>query len=162
ATIANDFSVGVEIAHPGAYPQPMNAAMALWYERDALGWKQRFPAWMKETGLPDDFVARPVRPDVIAGEVQGKTYYMVDYTPQQYEALARLMAGLNRALPRIRLEAPRDPAGEVVDHVLPESRLRAFDGIVGHFHVQKNKQDPGPAFQWEPTLRAARELRERR
>ncbi|MCB9879625.1 MAG: N-acetylmuramoyl-L-alanine amidase [Planctomycetes bacterium] len=159
ATIANDFSVGVEIAHPGAYPQPMNAAMAVWYERDELGWKQKFPQWMTETGLPRDFVARPARPGIVTGEVQGKTWHMVDYTPQQYAALARLMAGLNRALPRIRLDAPREPDGDVIDHVLPAPELRAFDGIVGHFHVQKNKQDPGPAFQWDPVLRAARELR---
>ena len=30
--------------------------------------------------------------------------------------------------------------------------------IVGHFHVQQNKTDPGPAFQWERLLREAREL----
>ena len=63
--------------------------------------------------------------------------------------------------PRIRLEAPRDQNGEVVDHALPEAELRAFDGIVGHFHVQTNKQDPGPAFQWNRVLGEARRLRGR-
>ena len=44
-------------------------------------------------------------------------------------------------------------SGAVVDRVLPADRLHAFEGIVGHFHVQENKQDPGPAFDWERLLR---------
>ncbi|MBL8752712.1 MAG: N-acetylmuramoyl-L-alanine amidase [Planctomycetes bacterium] len=162
ATIANDFSIGVEIAHPGAYPQPMNATMAVWYEKDAQGWRQRFPGWLKETGiLTPDFVIRPARPEIVSGTVQGKTYHQLDFTEQQYAALARLCAALSEVFPRIRLEAPRDQNGEVVDHALPEAELRAFDGIVGHFHVQTNKQDPGPAFQWNRVLGEARRLRGR-
>jgi N-acetylmuramoyl-L-alanine amidase len=160
ATIANDFSIGVEIAHPGAYPQPMAAPMAAWYEQDEIGWRQKFPAWITETGIrTKGFVIRPDRPDIISGTVQGKVYHQLDFTPQQYAALAKLCAGLSRVFPRIRLEAPRDAAGAIVDHVLPEAELRAFDGIVGHHHVQKNKQDPGPALQWERLLREARALR---
>ena len=157
ATIANDFSVGVEIAHPGAFPQPMNAAMAIWYAKDEQGWFLSFPKWMTETGiLTPGFVARPDRPQIVAGEVQGKTWHQLDFTPQQYAALARLAAALNRLLPRIRLEVPRHADGSVVTQALPEGDLRAFDGIVGHFHVQKNKQDPGPAMQWDRLLRDAR------
>lgn len=160
ATLANDFSIGVEIAHPGAYPQPMGAPMAIWYEKDAVGWRQKFPKWMTETGIrTPDFVIRPDRPDLIAGEVQGAIYHQLDFTTQQYTALAKLCAGLSRAFPRIRLEVPRNPDGSVINHVLPEAELRAFDGIVGHFHVQKNKQDPGPAMQWDRLLRAARAAR---
>ncbi len=160
ATIANDFSVGVEIAHPGAYPQPMNAAMARFYEKDELGWKAKFPSWLQYGVRTPDFVARPDRPEIIEGVVQGQRLYQLDFTPQQYEALAHLCAGLSKVFPRIRLDAPRDPDGEVRTRVLPEDELRAFDGIVGHFHVQKNKNDPGPAFQWERVLRQARALRE--
>jgi N-acetyl-anhydromuramyl-L-alanine amidase AmpD len=159
ATIANDGSVGVEIAHPGAYPQPMSAPMAVWYEKDELGWRQRFPKWLTETGVrTPDFVARPDRPDIVAGLVQGRVYHQLDFTPQQYAALARLCAGLARVFPRIRLDVPRNADGSVVDHVLPKDELLAFDGIVGHFHVQQNKQDPGPALQWERLLRDARAL----
>ncbi|MCA8964791.1 MAG: N-acetylmuramoyl-L-alanine amidase [Planctomycetes bacterium] len=159
ATIANDFSVGVEIAHPGAYPQPMNADMRRFYEKDEFGYKAKFPAWLEYGVRTPNFVARPDRPDIIDGEIQGKRYYQLDFTPQQYEALAHLCAGLNRVFPRIRLDAPRDPDGEVRTAALPEEELRAFDGIVGHFHVQTNKNDPGPAFQWERVLRQARALR---
>jgi len=156
ATIANDFSVGIEIAHPGARAQPLGAEMRTWYEQDELGWRMKFPKWMKETGVrTEGFVPRPDRPELVSGTVQGKTFHQFDFTKEQYEALPKLIAGLHCALPRIRLEAPRNPDGTVVDHVLPEDELRAFDGVVGHFHVQKNKQDPGPAFQWDRVLREA-------
>jgi N-acetyl-anhydromuramyl-L-alanine amidase AmpD len=160
ATIANDFSVGIEIAHPGAWPQPLNADMRRWYEQDEHGWRMKFPDWI-ETGVRTaDFIARPDRPEIVSGEVQGRTYFQFDYTPQQYASLARLCAGLARVFPRIRLEVPRNPDGSVVNRVLPEAELRAFDGIVGHFHVQENKQDPGPAMQWDRLLAEARALRD--
>ena len=71
-----------------------------------------------------------------------------------------MCAALNAVFPRIRLEVPRDAAGHLIPRVLPEAELRGFDGIVGHFHVQANKQDPGPAFQWERLLQQARALAE--
>ncbi len=160
ATIANDYSIGVEIAHPGDFPQPLGAPMRTWYEKDAQGWRVKFPKWMTELGIrTPDFVARPDRPDVIAGEVQGRTLYQFDYTPQQYRSLIALCAALNRVFPRIRLDAPRDAAGAIRTSALPAEELAAFDGIVGHFHVQTNKTDPGPAFQWERVLQQAREQR---
>lgn len=162
ATIANDFSVGVEIAHPGTYPQPLSAAMRRFYEQDAQGWRLRFPTGRIDPGIrTPDFIGRPARPGVIEGVVQGDRLYQFDFTPEQYHALAHLCAGLSRALPRIRLEVPRNPDGTVVQHVLPEAELRAFDGIVGHFHVQKNKNDPGPAMQWDLLLAEARAIRDR-
>jgi N-acetylmuramoyl-L-alanine amidase len=163
ATVANDFSVGIEVAHAGAWASPLNADMRRWYEQDAEGWRQKFPKWMPISGIrTKDFVARPDRPDFISGEVQGQTFHQFDFTTQQYRALAKLIAGLNRALPRIEIDAPRNKDGTVINHVIEEANLRQFDGIVGHFHVQKNKRDPGPAFQWERVLREARELAEKR
>jgi N-acetyl-anhydromuramyl-L-alanine amidase AmpD len=93
--------------------------------------------------------------------VQGRTYHQFDFTNEQYRALPKLIAALNKALPRIRIDAPRDPRGKIINRALPESTLRQFDGVVGHFHVQTNKQDPGPAFQWEHVLDEARQLRAR-
>lgn len=156
ATIANDGSIGVEIAHPGAWHQPMNADMARWYDKDERGWFMKTPPWMQETGIrTPDFVARPARPAIVQGIVQGETWHQLDFTDAQYEALARLCASLSRVFPRLRLQVPREADGSVVNHVLPAERLHAFEGIVGHFHVQKNKQDPGPAFDWERLLRTA-------
>ena len=31
-----------------------------------------------------------------------------------------------------------------------------FSGILGHYHVQTNKVDPGPGFDWEPFLAEVR------
>ncbi|MBL8729854.1 MAG: N-acetylmuramoyl-L-alanine amidase [Planctomycetes bacterium] len=159
ATIANDGSIGVEIAHPGAWPQPLNADMRRWYEQDEIGWRMRFPDWIEHGVATPGFVARPARPEPIAGAVNGRVYHQFDFTEPQYHALAQLCAALQRVFPRIRLEAPRDASGRVVDHALSADALRAFDGIVGHFHVQQNKQDPGPAFQWDRVLDEARALR---
>ncbi len=159
ATVANDWSVGVEIAHPGAYPQPMNAGMRRFYEKDEVGWKAKFPAWIEYGVRTPDFVARPDRPEIVEGVVQGTRLYQLDFTPQQYRALAHLCAGLSAVFPRIALEAPRDATGAVRTSALTAEELLAFDGIVGHFHVQKNKNDPGPAFQWERVLAEARTLR---
>ena len=162
ATVANDGAVGVEIAHPGAWRSPLNADMRRWYERDQIGWRMKYPAWMRETGVrTEGYIPRPDRPDLIAGAVQGHEYHQFDFTSEQYAALARLIAGLNQALPRIHLAAPRDAAGAIIDRALPSADLLAFDGVVGHFHVQTNKQDPGPAFQWERVLRDAAALRGR-
>ncbi|MEC9047065.1 MAG: peptidoglycan recognition family protein [Planctomycetota bacterium] len=160
ATIANNGSVGIEIAHPGAWLSPLNADMRRWYEQDQDGWRMRFPAWMAETGVrTPDFVPRPARPQFVSGFVQGEEYHQFDFTAEQYEALALLLAGLNQALPRIQLEAPRDIDGGVADRALSPDALLRFDGVVGHYHVQTNKQDPGPAFQWERVLAEARSLR---
>ena len=163
ATIANEFSVGVEIAHPGARAQPLSAEMRRWYEQDDGGWRMKLPKWMSEPGIrTEGFVARPARPDLISGPIHGKTYHQFDFTERQYEALAKLCAGLSQALPRIALEAPRAADGAISITTVPPDELRAFDGIVGHYHVQANKQDPGPAFQWERLLRDARRVRDER
>ena len=157
ATIANDGSVGVEIAHPGAYPQPLHAEMRRWYEQDERGYRLKVPAWIGDPGIrTPGFVARPDRPDLVQGIVQGRTYHQFDFTTEQYTALAHLCAALHAVFPRLRLEVPRDATGNMIPRVLPEAELRAFDGIVGHFHVQANKQDPGPAMQWDRLLRDAR------
>jgi len=160
ATVANGDSVGIEIAHPGAWRSPLNADMRRWYDQDDRGWRQKFPRWMAETGVrTEGFVARPDRPEFVSGPIHGTTYHQFDFTPEQYRALPKLMAALNEALPRIRLDAPRDPRGKVRYSKLSPAALAEHDGVLGHFHVQTNKVDPGPAFQWERVLARARELR---
>jgi N-acetyl-anhydromuramyl-L-alanine amidase AmpD len=161
AAIANDGSIGVEIAHPGAWAQPLNSDMRRWYVRDDVGWKMRVPPGIEDHVLTRDFVARPDRPEFVTGEVHGRTYHQFDFTPQQYTALARLCAGLAAVFPRLRLDVPRDGNGEIVRRALPQDQLHAFEGIVGHFHVTADKIDPGPAFQWERMLAEARALRSR-
>ena len=158
ATVANDVSIGVEIAHPGLWPQPLNADMRRWYEQDQAGWRLRLPPGVEDGVQTPGFVARPDRPDPIAGVVQGRTWHQFDYTSRQYEALAKLCAGLARIFPRLRLDVPRDADGQVIDRALAPAELQQFEGILGHYHVQSNKYDPGPALQWERLLDASRAL----
>ena len=62
ATTANDRSVGVEIAHIGAYPRTDHRVLREWYRHDSRGPYVRFPPWLVPTGLPAGFVAGPRAP----------------------------------------------------------------------------------------------------
>ena len=160
ATIANDRSVGIEIANVGAHPANDTKALNEWYHRDDQGRTQiRIP---KAVGDPrirtKNFVARPARDARVRGVVQGLTLEQYDFTPEQYAALEKLAAALGRVFPQIKLDCPRDAAGRPLNHKLSDEEWVRFKGILGHFHIQSNKQDPGPAFQWDKLVEGAREL----
>lgn len=159
ATIANRVSIGIEIAHPGVWRRPRHPDMLRWYAKDDQGWYMRFPPEIQETGLrTPDFIPRPDRAEQVQGSIHGTDYYQFDFTPEQYRTLAHLIATLHEVFPRIRIEAPRDADGNVRTDQLSEAELMAFEGIVGHHHVQRNKTDPGPAMQWDRLLADARAL----
>jgi len=160
ATVANGRSIGVEIAQIGAYP-PGTETLDEWYPRDAAGPWIRLPRRPDGQGrdgglLPPGFVGRPARPERTQGIVNGTRVEQHDFTHEQYETLVKLAAGLCRVLPRIRPNAPRGTDGEVRVDALSEADFAAFHGILGHQHVQANKTDPGPAFDWERFLVAVR------
>ncbi len=162
ATRSNDRSIGIEIANMGAYSISQTAApLQEWYKQDESGQTYiRIPDRLKGGGVRDTTsIFRPARNDLIVGEINGTTYRQYDFTPQQYAALIRLTAALNEVFPKIRLEAPRDPAGQLIPGVLDDAAWESFGGVLAHYHVQKEKQDPGPAFQWEYVLGEARKLR---
>lgn len=164
----NDRSIGIEIAHPG--PLELTRDLADRYTPDPdpagdpagpAGGRVRFDLGRLAPDVrTPDFVVRPARPRPIPGPIHGRTYTMYDYTEEQYEALAHLLAALARAFPDLKLEAPRTPDGAVVTTTVDPARLgaRAGVGVVGHFHVGGHKQDPGPAFDWDRVLTAARAL----
>ncbi|MAG59114.1 MAG: negative regulator of beta-lactamase [Planctomycetes bacterium] len=155
ATIANDRSIGVEIANIGAYGQ--RSALDRWYVRTPAGdVKMRFPEELGDPGLrTPGFVARPARSNLIRGRVNGHDLMQYDFTDAQYASLAKLVRTLAGVFPKIRLAVPRDAAGRVREGMLPRAEFDAFTGVLGHSHVQKNKTDPGPAFDWERLLREA-------
>ena len=131
---------------------------------------------------------RPARPTPVPGVVQGKPARQYDFTREQYRALASLSATLCTTLPKIQPDFPRqragvgpvsgellvaapgdpttrpdalarpDQNGPLVPHALTDAQYDAFQGILGHYHVQTNKTDPGPAFQWVPLLAEIRRL----
>ena len=158
ATKANPRSIGVEIANIGAYRPGATEPLDRWYGRDDAGLFLTLPEHLGDGGVrTGGFQGRPARPDFVHGRVQRQDLVMADLTPEQYQALVHLTAGLCRTFPRIQPDAPRDERGEVKDRSLSHGEFMAFGGILGHFHVQLNKVDPGPAFDWEPFLAAVRE-----
>lgn len=169
ATTSNDRSVGVEIANIGAYPFKrdeageivMPATLGRWYTHDDHGWRVSLPGWVGDGGLATpDFVARPARNHLVTGEIQSQQLAQFDLTDQQYDALIKLTATLHAALPKIALDAPRDDRGRVITTKLPDDQLPRASGLLAHWHIQSNKIDPGPAFDWERVIRGARrELR---
>jgi N-acetyl-anhydromuramyl-L-alanine amidase AmpD len=53
--------------------------------------------------------------------------------------------------------SPGEP-GQLIPHALPFPQFDNYQGILGHYHVQLDKQDPGPAFQWDRVINGARTL----
>ena len=47
---------------------------------------------------------------------------------------------------------------EVLPHKLPDDQLAKYQGVLGHYHIQTNKTDPGPALQWDKVINGARRL----
>jgi len=156
ATIANDRSVGIEIANIGAFPVSAAGALGRWYSRDARGTVITLPPDVGGGGVRRPGPFRPAREGPIAGTIQGQRLVMQDFTAEQYEALARLTAVLCKVLPRIECECPRDGAGTPVSGVLSAEAFAKFRGVLGHYHVQENKVDPGPAFDWNRVIGGAR------
>ena len=92
------------------------------------------------------------------GEVQGKTLKMYDLTPQQYDSLTKLTATLCKVFPRLKCDYPKDEQGHLITHKLSKEQLDSYQGVLGHYHIDLGKTDPGPAFQWERVINGARAL----
>jgi len=160
ATISNSRSVGIEIANMGAYPVNGRNPFAQWYAKEPDG-QTRITIPKKYGGggiLTRNFVGHPARPEPIIGMIQGKELIQYDFTPQQYEALIKLTAALCKVLPKIKCDYPKDAAGHLIRQKLPDAELETYEGVLGHFHIQTNKVDPGPAFQWDYVIGDARRL----
>ena len=160
ATSSNTRSVGIEIANIGAYPTNDTKALDNWYKPDEDG-RNRIvlPKALGDGGFrTKDFVGRPARNEPVVGRIQGHKLAQYDFTPEQYRALTHLTAALCGVLPKIRLDYPRDAAGELVREKLPDEVLSNYSGVLGHYHVQRNKVDPGPAMQWDRVIHGARRL----
>lgn len=152
ATIANDRSIGIEIANIGAYPPDAAKPLAEWYRREPNGDATiTIPPRIKIPGvLTPDFTGHPARPGPISGAIHGKPLLQYDFTPEQYAALAKLAAALCRVFPRIHADYPHGFfSDEPTPHALTVPKFASFHGILGHYHIQENKSDPGPAFDWK-------------
>ena len=43
-------------------------------------------------------------------------------------------------------------------HKMPAEMYQEYHGVLGHYHIQDNKVDPGPALQWDYVIGEARRL----
>ncbi|MEQ1893915.1 MAG: N-acetylmuramoyl-L-alanine amidase [Planctomycetota bacterium] len=152
ARAANPRSIGVEIAHVGAFPPGERERFERWYEWSETGTRIR-PARLDSAMIRTlGFEGRPAREDFVRGSIHGEELVQPDFTPEQYRSLAALARALHSAFPRIALDAPRDSAGHVRMDALTDAEEAEFSGILGHHHLQTDKLDPGPAFDWERFL----------
>jgi N-acetyl-anhydromuramyl-L-alanine amidase AmpD len=160
ATTSNSRSIGIEIANIGAYAPAARGPLDEWYQRDSNGLvRVVIPARLGESGIrTPDFVPRPARAEPVMGAVQGRELVQYDFTPEQYAALTRLTAALCKIFPKMRCDYPRDAEGRLIPAKLPDEELERFQGILGHYHIQSNKADPGPALQWDALIDGARRL----
>ena len=160
ATVANQRSIGIEIANVGAYPPGMTEPLDRWYRRDDDGVTHlQIPGGPEAAGIRDLGASlRPIRIEPVTGTVRGTTLVQYDLTAEQYDSLVKLTATLCTIFPDLPCDYPRDSSGALIADTLPRERWADYQGILGHYHVQTNKIDPGPAFQWDRLIDGARAL----
>ncbi|HEX7599241.1 MAG TPA: peptidoglycan recognition family protein, partial [Polyangia bacterium] len=100
--------------------------------------------------LPVEYRSRPHHPVVI----NGSSYDAYEFRPEQYEALASLSRALLRLFPKLKPVIPERDGQPWLDTL---EKPLDFHGIVGHLHVDLDKQkwDPG-ALDWDRLMRALR------
>jgi len=160
ATISNNRSIGVEIANIGAYPVGGKNPFAQWYRTNAAGETIiALPERFGDGGIrTTNFVGHPARNEPVRGIVQGEDLVQYDYTPEQYAALTKLTAALCKIFPKLKCRYPVDAEGKLIPHQLPDDELTQYGGVLGHYHIQKNKNDPGPAFDWDRVVGGAKAI----
>jgi hypothetical protein len=160
ATSSNTRSVGIEIAHIGAYSPRQARPLEEWYPADSDGRRRvAIPARFGDGGIrTPGFVGRPARPALVTGVLQGRELVQYDFTPEQYRALIHLTAALCKVFPKLKCDYPRNAEGRFVPGKLADDELARYQGLLGHLHIQTNKVDPGPAFQWDYLVEQARAL----
>lgn len=160
ASTSNDRSIGVEIAHIGAYPVDGKNPFDQWYATDTNGQTRiTIPARFGDGGIrTPNFIGQPAHNEPLRGTIQGQELVQYDFTPQQYAALTKLTAALCKIFPKLECRYPVDAAGKLIPHKLPGEALTNYSGVLGHYHIQKNKTDPGPAFDWERVVGGAQQI----
>ncbi len=157
AGIANDRSVGIEIANIGAYPKDKLDVLKKWYKVHDDGTVElTLPESRAGDVRTPNFKSGPIRNELVKGTINGRELYQYDLTPEQYKALSKLTAALTEIFPKIKLDYPRDEQGKLIPGVLTEEQFKNFQGLIGHYHITKNKTDPGPAFQWDYLIEQAK------
>lgn len=162
ATTSNDRSIGVEIANIGAYPANGKNSFDQWYQTNSDGKVFiTIPRRFGDGGIrTTNFIGRPARNEPVRGVIQGEDLVQYDFTPEQYAALTKLTAALCKIFPKLKCRYPVDADGKLIPRKLPDDDLNNYQGVMGHYHIQTNKVDPGPAFDWERVIGGANRILE--
>ena len=103
------------------------------------------------------------------GVIQGKNREMLGYFDAQFDTFVALLKALTSPVPGYadpgltdwiplrrfgnnRFAPPSENGVDVIDHLV--SGIEKFEGMIGHYHCNPEKMDPGPAFDWHRILRA--------
>ncbi len=151
AGTANDRSVGIEIANMGAWNKDKLETLQNWYKTNEDGSIELvIPESRGDGGVrTPNFKSGPMTQELVCGTINGNEVCQYDLTPEQYKALIKLTATLEKVFPKINNDYPRDEEGNLINDVLPDEQRAEYQGLLGHWHIIKSKVDPGPAFQWD-------------
>ncbi|MBI5608068.1 MAG: N-acetylmuramoyl-L-alanine amidase, partial [Deltaproteobacteria bacterium] len=84
---------------------------------------------------------------IFEATINGEPWRSIGYTDAQYDALTKLIRALKQRFPKIILMPPIGPDKKTM---LEQTELDLGKcGIFGHFHLNAQKIDPGPGFEWE-------------
>ena len=147
ATIANGRSIGIEVANIGAYPENATDRLTKVYKSDQAGQvfiasPARAPPRRAKPG--NSRLLRPARNEIVRGTIQGQKLTQYDFTPEQYESLAKLAATLCKLFPKIRPDYPRDASGALIPHKLPDADYASYQGILGPLPRADQQGRPRP------------------
>lgn len=119
AGIVNDWTLNVEVCCPG-YSHVRGQPSRAWTLEQERGIVRR----------------------EYADRIHGVRVRMVDYTNAQLEAVAHLVEGWcdRWGIPR---DVPRERDGSLMRRLMTPAELASFRGVMGHFHCNIEKNDPG-------------------
>jgi N-acetyl-anhydromuramyl-L-alanine amidase AmpD len=87
------------------------------------------------------------RPKSKRQRVNGGDVQSYGYTDPQYNTLIKLLKALSQVFDLIKPFPPYDAKREIVFNTLTD--FSGFQGFMGHYHVETNRWDPGPGFDWD-------------
>jgi len=85
-------------------------------------------------------------------EINGAKVRSWGYTDPQYNALIQVLKELTNRFTNLKAQYPVDAKGDVVGRVLDD--FQGFNGFMAHWHVEAQRWDPGPGFDWQRVFHA--------
>ena len=162
AAQANSRSIGIEIANIGAYPPDEPEVLEKWYLKDSKGWRIVLPDDRPHGHLDPKAIHRPSGDGPVTGRIHERDLVQFDLTDKQYDALIHLTATLTELFPNLPNDYPRGADGKADIQQLSDKDWREFQGLIAHWHLDPDKIDPGPAFDWERVRLGVEKLKSER